>query len=133
MEKFDSGPMEAYVALNEITWVTFATIAGVPLNTIKGIRYQGATPNPQTRQKLDDALSLPPPPTKLRHADYVRLWWGRADRGTIALALGVSPQRVSAIAKRAGLPPLNTSRKDEAHGKRSRTAAEGRDRDAAAG
>ena len=135
MEKFDPAGMEAYVALYEITWAAFADLAGVPLATIRAIRYQGVEPVEEVRQRLDAALDLPAPASKLRHADYVRLWWGRVDRGTIATALGVSPQRVSSIAKRAGLPPLkelNTG-KDEDHGKGKRAAEERRDHDAAAG
>lgn len=136
MEKFDPRPMVDYVAIHEISWVAFARRAGVPLATINGIIYDGAQPLAGTREKISAALEMDPPAPKLRHAAYVRLWWGRVDRATIALALGVSPQRVSAIAKRAGLPPLSRNsnpRKDEDHGERSRQAKEGRDNDAAAG
>ena len=100
MEKFDPAPMQAYVALHEITWSAFADLAGVPLTVIRNIRFYNHQPAEDIRRRLDDALDLPPPPTKLRGADYVRLWWGRVDRATIAAALGVSPQRVSSIAKR---------------------------------
>ncbi len=130
MEKFDPGPIKAYIARHEISLVAFAAMARVPLATLNPIIHYGAQPRAGTREKIAAALSMDPPAPKRRHEEIVRELWSYADRSNIAAALGVTPQRVSAIAKRAGLPPL--TRRNEDHGKRPGTPAEGRDRDAAA-
>lgn len=108
MDDFDRAAIHAFVERHCLTWAALARHAGVPYMTVYTmmVQHPESPPTQRVREALERALTLSPAKGALKHEGTVRRLWGREEREAIAVYLGVSPQRVSAIAKRLGLPPL---------------------------
>ncbi len=102
---FDRAALRAYMARHKLKKTAMAAHAGIPYRTLLGVlrRYE---PSPTTRAAIEGALQLAPPIRPMpRYAQDVTQAWPDRNTNEIGRKLGISHQRVSAIAKEIGLPP----------------------------
>lgn len=106
MDDGDRLAIRDFVARHGLTLKDFSAHAGLPYSTVYMLMRRPGPGSEAVRSRIAVALALTPPPRLLKHEAVVRRLWGREAREAIAVYLGVSPQRISFIARRLGLPPL---------------------------
>jgi hypothetical protein len=107
---FDRAALRAYMVHHQAKGPVMAAHAGIPYRTLCGT-LGGREPSWKTRAAIEWALGQPPPIRRLpHHGQQVADAWPHRSASEIARGLGISHQRVFAIAKAMGLPPKRKTR-----------------------